>query len=175
VNYRASIPQDLPSSYIQVEFSVAGGLGEVTLSVLVEVEGHDPWVGLFRSLGYREVNEVFTWSEGSMLLAVSKGYGHYVRADDPSARTEVPIFPIRYALRHSTGLLVLGGFDRLCGIDGHSVRWVSSLVASDWLEDVRLEDQFVTGRGNVPSTGGWEPFRVSLADGTTDTPWKLDI
>jgi hypothetical protein len=138
VSYRATIPQDLPP-YPQIEFDAPGGLGDVALHVLLEVEGQTPWVGVFRCLGYSDVNEIFTWPDGQMLLVVARGYGHYFPVAEPQSRTELPVFPIRHALRYSSGLVVLGGFDRLCGLDGHSIQWVSSLVASDWLDDVRLE------------------------------------
>ena len=62
----------------------------------------------------------------------------------------------------------------LARADGESVRWVSPQLGCDWLKDVRLSGDLALGRGNVPQTGGWEPFSVSVIDGSTTTRWKPD-
>jgi hypothetical protein len=129
-------------------------------------------VGLFRTEGDSEINELFTWPSSPRLLAIARGYAHYIDVRNPQARTKRPIFPVRHALRHPSGLVVLGGFDHLCGLDGDGLKWESSRLASDWIDKLRLEGDFVLGNGNVPSTGGWLPFTVSVLDGTTQTEWR---
>jgi hypothetical protein len=172
--YEAHVPTDLPT-YPQIEFEAPGGLGEVALQVVVEPIGAPAWVGSFRSLGFTRLTELFTWSDAWMLLVVAMGYPHYVRAEEPMMRTEVPVFPVRHAIRHSSGLVVLGGFDRMCGLSGSSIAWVSDRVASDWIEDVQLDGDTVRGRGNIPSTGESVPFAINVEDGATSTSWREDV
>jgi hypothetical protein len=174
LSYKAYVATDLPA-YRQVEFQAPGGLGEVMLQIVVEPGSSPPWVGLFRSLGYSDVTQLFTWSDAPMVLAIARGFPHYFRADEPGMRTEVPVFPVHHAIRHPSGIVVLGGFDRFCGVDGASVAWVSERVASDWLVDVQLKGNHVHGRGNVPSTGGSEPFKIDVMTGSTSTMWREDL
>src|SRR6266571_9502313 len=107
MGYVAEIVHDLPD-LPQFEFEVPGGLGEVVAQVLVRPGGASPWIGLFRSLGSSDTTRLEVWEGGEMLLVVAKGYGHFVRADDPRHRIELPVFPVRHTLRHASGVVVLG-------------------------------------------------------------------
>jgi hypothetical protein len=113
-----------------------------------------------------------TWEEGPMLLAVARGYPHFVSAQDPSHRVESPVFPIRHLLRHESGVVAVGDFVRMCGLDGNGIPWVSPTLADDWIEDVRIVGNSVEGRGSLNAIGKWASFKISLLDGTTETEWK---
>jgi len=122
-------------------------------------------------MGSSETTQLETWEDDDMLLFVAKGYGHFVRADDPQHRVELPVFPVRNVIRHPSGVVVLGDFTHLCGLDGFGVAWVSPRLGSDWLDSLRLDGDMILGRGSVAETGGWAPFHVSVQDGRTETEW----
>lgn len=171
MSYDAEIVKDL-AGLEQHEFGVPGGQGRVELQVRVRPVTGEPWVGLFRTLGFSDVSGLFSWSDGPMMLVVASGYPHYVSTEQPSFRTELPIFPVRHALRHPTGRVILADFSRACAVDGESVLWVTPALGSDWLDDVRIEGNFLLGRGNVPETGQWAPFRTDITTGETETEFR---
>ncbi|MGH2579560.1 MAG: hypothetical protein ACRDGP_01770 [Actinomycetota bacterium] len=168
--YIAEVVHDLPDLR-QIEFDVPGGMGEVTLQVAVRPVGAEPWVGLFRTLKYSDVNVIQVWDDGPMLLAVAGGYPHFIDTRNPLRRVEMPVFPVRHILRHESSLVVLGDFVRMCGVLGTGVDWVSPTLADDWLDDVHLDGEDVVGRGSMNATGEWAPFRINVRDGTTETQW----
>jgi hypothetical protein len=173
MTYGAQIIQDLPDLQ-QIAFPVPGRRGRDTVHVVVRPSDSEPWVGLFYSDGFSDVSDLQTWNDGLLLLVVARGYPHLVSAHDPSQRVEVPVFPVRHVLRHESGLVVLGDFVRICGVQGNGIRWVSPPLGHDWLDDVRLDGDFVVGRGSNNASGDWSPFKVSILDGNTETEWAAN-
>ncbi len=163
--YRAEIVTEPPNAIPTVEFLPSGGLGSVAMQVLVHVVGSDPWVGIFRGASDSHVTILESWSQGPMLLVVAEGFPHFVDTRQPGHSMDLPVFPVRHAIRHRSGVLVLADFTRICGVDGDGIRWVAPEVAQDWIEDLRLDGQMVRGSGSVVGTDDYAPFAIDIKDG----------
>jgi len=118
------------------------------------------WVANFQP-GWSDCVLVEDYPDTNRIIVIAKGQG-YIMSPDQEKPIDIFGVGINQVLKANDKKIILADFCNVWLVNDQGNVWQSKRISWDGIEDLKLQENLVTGLSYDPGANDWKPFSINL-------------